>query len=164
MTSPSQTQAETAGADSDSAQARAGLAVQQRRRPAAAWSKTTLNFWLDCFLLVAFLSLVWVTAVLRFLFPAGAAADEWSLWGWKVEQWRDVQFVVLCVLSLAVLLHVMLHWSWVCGVAARHLRSRSAVRNDGSQTLAGVAVLLIVLHVLAFGLLAAWYCLEHRVL
>ncbi len=131
-----------------------------KTRTTSRWSKSIINFWLDCLLLVLFLGLVWASAVLRFLFPVGPRAMEWQLWGADIEGWRDLQFVILCLFSLGVLLHVMLHWSWVCGVVTKHLLGRPPTRDDGSQTLLGVGVLLAILHLLAAGLLLAWYCLR----
>ena len=131
---------------------------QRSRKPKT--SKTIVNFWLDCLLLVLFLMLVWVSAVLRFLFPAGPTEVEWSLWGAGAESWRGVQFGVLVLFSLGIVLHVMLHWSWVCGVVTKHLLGRPPTRDNGSQTLIGVGVLLGILHLLAAGLLVAWYCLQ----
>lgn len=151
-----------ASADPETGEDRSKGAARGPAKKGFAWSKTIVNFWLDCLLLVTFLLLVWVSAVLWFLFPVGAAAEEWSLWGRSVEQWRGFQFVTLCVLSLGIVLHVMLHWSWVCGVVAKHLLKRPPARDDGSQTLIGVGVLLVILHGLAAGLLLAWYCLEHH--
>jgi hypothetical protein len=129
-------------------------------RPSQRLSRTIINFWLDCALLITFLLLAFVSAVLQFLFPAGAAADEWTLWGGNVIAWRNFQFVMLCTLALGVLLHLMLHWSWVCGVISKRLLKRAPIRDDGSQTLFGVGVLLVVLHILGIGLLAAWASIE----
>lgn len=149
--------------DSDSDDSAATAApVRPPKKKAFTWSKTIINFWLDCALLVTFLVLAWVSAVLRFLFPVGPAEQEWSLWGLSVEEWRGFQFGTLCVLSLGIVLHVMLHWSWVCGVVTKHLLKRPPSRDDGSQTLIGVGVLLVILHVLGIGILWAWYSLEHH--
>jgi hypothetical protein len=124
------------------------------------WSKTVVNFWLDCLLLVMFLLLVWVSAVLWFLFPVGPAEQEWLLWGGDVEFWRGFQFGVLCAFAMGVVLHVMLHWSWICGVVARNLLGRPPSRDAGTQTLIGVGVLLGILHLIAAALLAAWFSLQ----
>jgi hypothetical protein len=132
------------------------------RKSSSGWSKTVVNFWVDCLLLVLFLLLVWVSAVLRFLFPAGPAEQEWELWGGDVEFWRGLQFGLLCLLALGIVLHVMLHWSWVCGVVARNLLGRSPSKNDGTQTLVGVGVLLGILHVLAAALIIAWISLRQQ--
>ena len=60
---------------------------------------------------------------------------------------------------LLVLIHVMLHWSWVCGVLSTRILARRTVPggppatkrkiDEGVQTLYGVALLMIVLHLLA---------------
>lgn len=134
-----------------------------KERPQARWSKTIVNFWVDCLLLVVFLTLIWVSAVLRFLFPVGPTERNWQLWGGGVEFWRDVQFTVLCVFALGILLHVMLHWSWICGVVTKHVLRRPPSRDDGSQTLIGVGVLLSLLHLLGGALLLAWLCLRQNV-
>jgi Domain of unknown function (DUF4405) len=130
-------------------------------KPAGSrFSKTIVNFWLDSSLLVAFLLLAFTSAVLRFLFPAGPAAADWVLWGADVTAWRNFQFVILCVLALGVLLHLMLHWSWVCGVITTRLLHRKPTKDDGSQTLYGVGTLLVVLHILGIALLVAWASIE----
>ncbi|MEW4529697.1 DUF4405 domain-containing protein [Maioricimonas sp. JC845] len=123
-------------------------------------SRTLINFWLDALLLVLFLVLVWVSAVLHFLFPVGSSAADWLLWGWNADRWREFQFGTLCVLSAGIILHLMLHWSWICGVVNTRLLGRKASRDDGTQTLVGVGVLLVVLHVLGIGILAAWATIE----
>lgn len=125
------------------------------------FSKTIVNFWLDSSLLVVFLLLAFNSAVLQFLFPAGPAAAEWTLWGGDVTAWRNFQFVILCVLALGVLLHLMLHWSWVCGVITTRLLHRKATKDEGSQTLYGVGTLLVVLHILGIALLVAWASIKH---
>ena len=71
--------------------------------------------------------------------------------------WRNFQFGVLSLLAAGIILHVMLHWSWVCGVLNKQLLKRKAIREDGSDTLVGVGLIAAVLHILAIGvLLASW--------
>jgi hypothetical protein len=120
-------------------------------------SRTIVNFWLDCLLLLLFLLLVWVSVVLRFVFPAATNASGWTLWGWTYLQWSGLQFVVLCLMVLAVLLHVMLHWSWVCGVVLTRLLPRRGKksRDDGSWTLYGVGLLIVILNLMGLAIAAA---------
>ena len=120
-------------------------------------SRTILNFWLDSLLLLMFLLLVWVSVVLRFVFPAATNAAGWMLWGWTYLQWSGFQFIVLCLMVLGVLLHVMLHWSWVCGVMITRLlpRGEKKARDDGSWTLYGVGLLIVILNVMGAAIAAA---------
>lgn len=112
-------------------------------------SRTTINFWLDATLLIVFLALIWVSVVVYFVFPPGAAAEGYTLWGAERQYWLGVQFVLLCSLTLGVLIHVMLHWNWVCGVAAkwRAGTGRKAAWDDGVKTLVGVGLIIVILNV-----------------
>ena len=123
-----------------------------------AWSRTAVNFWLDSALLVVFLLLAWVSVVLRFVFPAGTAAAGWTLWGRGFDDWSAFQFALLSVLAFGILLHVMLHWSWVCGVVANRLsrwKGKSMRLDDGVQTLYGVGLLIVILNVVGLLIAAA---------
>lgn len=119
-------------------------------------SRTVMNFVLDSVLLLIVLALLFTTAVLRFVFPAPTAAAGWTLWNRGYDAWANLQFVLMAIVALAVLLHVMLHWSWVCGVfVTKLLRGRNAKGkvDDGSQTIWGVGMLIVILTIL--GLLVA---------
>jgi hypothetical protein len=125
----------------------------------AQLSKTVINFWLDSLLLVLFLLLIWVALVVRFVFPPGPAAGEWLLWGRDYNQWCDIQFAILSLVAFTVLVHLMLHWSWVCGVIATRFWSHGTgakkMPDDGTRTIWGVGTLIVVLNVIGIGLAAA---------
>ena len=119
-------------------------------------SKTLVNFWVDASLLIVFLVLLWVTVVLYFLFPPGRAYENLTLWGGTAEYWRGFQFWVFCVFAVDILLHVMLHWTWVCSVVSKHILHQKPTRDDGIQTIIGVGVLIAIIHIIAAALFAAW--------
>ncbi len=115
-------------------------------------SRTAINFALDVALLLITLTLVFTTAVLRFVFPVPSASSGWTLWGSSYDSWANFQFALMSLVTGAVLVHIMLHWSWVCGVVITKLLrrpARVAKLDDGSQTLWGVGMLIVVLHLLA---------------
>jgi hypothetical protein len=119
-------------------------------------SRTPLNFLLDSLLLAAFAVLVWSSVVVRFVFPPGTSAAGWLLWGLSYDQWISLQFAMVAILALGVLLHVMMHWNWVCGfVAARLARGKKAKLDDGTQTLYGVGLLIVIFNVLGLAIAAA---------
>jgi hypothetical protein len=122
-----------------------------RRRPSMA----VVNFWLDASLMLALVALGGVSAMLRIVFPCPTRADGWRLWGWDYDQWTDLQFGLLCVLGLGVVVHVMLHWDWVCGVVASHVLKTRRRADESMKTIYGVGLLIALLHVIAGGIILA---------
>ena len=121
--------------------------------------RTIVNFWLDAFMLVVFLLLLWSSTVIRFVFPPATSSSRATLWGGTLDQWIDFQFIILCLLALLILIHVMLHWTWVCGVlATRFLRAhdgRKPTFDDGTRTLYGVGFMIFLLNVMGLATAAA---------
>jgi hypothetical protein len=118
-------------------------------RGTVSW--TIINFWLDAALLVVFLLLVWISFVLRFVFPRGTSAAGWTLWGYGYDDWANLQFGTLSVLMVGILVHVMFHWTWVCGVITSRFLSRKAKPprwDDGTRTLVGVGLIVAIVNVL----------------
>ena len=83
------------------------------------WSRysTLINFWLDVLLLILFMIQAWMFAVLRVVFPRGAGSD-WKVWGATPLDWSEALFTTYCIFAIAVVVHVMFHWTWICGVVA----------------------------------------------
>lgn len=110
-------------------------------------SRTIVNFLLDALLLATFMTLAATAVIVRFVFPPGTQAEGWTLWGSGYDAWVGLWFNVLAALALMVLVHVMLHWSWVCGVVAQRLSKRlgRTVRIDeANQTVYGVGLLVVL--------------------
>ena len=120
------------------------------------WSRnsTIINFWLDVVLLVIFMVQAWIFAVLHVVFPRGAGR-EWTIWGMTPLDWSEALFTTYCVFAVGIVVHVMFHWAWICGVVATRLFGRKPGKDDGSHTLIGVGVLVVLVHLLAVGILAA---------
>ena len=119
-------------------------------------SRPVFNLLLDSILLAAFCLLVAAAVVVRFVFPPGPDARGWLLWGLDYDQWATIQFGLISILSLGILLHVMLHWSWVCGILAAKLsRNKKAKIDDGTQTIYGVGLLIVLVNLLGLAVAAA---------
>ena len=120
------------------------------------WNRhsTIINFWLDVMLLIVFMIQAWIFTVLHLVFPRGAGAD-WKIWGGTPLDWSETLFTTYCVFAVGIVLHVMLHWAWICGVVATRLLGRKAGKDDGSHTLIGVGVIVLLVHLLGIGILAA---------
>ena len=119
-------------------------------------SRTNLNFILDSGLLILFTGLVWSSAVVRFVFPPAYESRGWQLWDLGLNEWMNIQFATLSLLALGVLIHVMLHWSWVCGVITSRLsRGKKGKLDDGVQTIWGVGLLIVILNILGVAIAVA---------
>ncbi len=136
--------------------AEAASEVAQKLKSHRGWTRTGVNFLLDATLLITFVAMLGAAAVVRFCFPPASTAAGWKLWEWSLDQWNDFQFAALALFTLAILLHVMLHWSWVCGVVSNKLskrRGHSVRIDESSKTLWGVGLLILIVNLL--GLLLA---------
>ena len=103
-----------------------------------------------------FSSLITVAVIVRFIFPPAYYAHESRLWGMKYQDWHDLQFGIMAAMALEVLVHVMLHWSWVCGLlAARLKRDKKMKVDEGLQTIYGVAFLIGLLTIMGLVVAAA---------
>ncbi|MBI3864303.1 MAG: hypothetical protein HY290_20660 [Planctomycetia bacterium] len=145
----------SAASDPSTAPNQAVAPAAVSRLPPRKLSMALVNFWLDAVLLVTAAFVGWVTVVMRVVFPAPTFAAGWSLWGLTYNQWHDLQFGSLCFGALVILLHVMLHWNWVCSVIGAqilHLRRRP---DEGLQTIYGVATLIALLMLILAGVIAA---------
>lgn len=122
-------------------------------RRALSWSE--INLLLDALLLVLFVALCAAAVIVRFVFPPGPAAKGWTLWGLDYDAWGGIQFGLLATLTVGILVHVMLHWSWVCNVLACRLGGRKARVDEGMQTIYGVGLLIVLLNLIGITVAAA---------
>jgi len=108
-------------------------------------SRPVVNFWLDALLLQLFVLQALTAVIVQFVFPPASAAQGWTLWGLSLADFCSLQFAFTALLGLGILIHLMLHWSWVCTVAARRLFKAAQVPDTGLQTIYGVGLLIAVL-------------------
>lgn len=111
-------------------------------------SRSAINFLLDCILLGLFVTLVAIAVVIESAFPAASAASGWALWGLTLDEWLAWQFRAVLVFAVAVGLHLILHWTWVCGFVAARLSERAGRRittNESTRTVYGVMMLIVIL-------------------
>jgi hypothetical protein len=122
-------------------------------------TRTDVNFVLDTLLLLLFVALCICSVILEFVFPAGTQADGWLLWNSSFNEWSRFRFFILASMAAAVVLHVMLHWSWVCGVLSSRLRSKlnqkSSAHDEPSRTLWGVGLLIVIVNLIGAIIAAA---------
>lgn len=126
-------------------------------------TRTIINFWLDAGLLLLLAAHGTIAAIVYLIFPVGTAARGWTLWGMNYSQWCSLQFGALTAFAIAVLIHVMLHWTWVCSVISRNVLGRTEIPDNGSRTLYGVGLLIVLLHVIGGIVLLAQFTIQEPV-
>jgi len=104
--------------------------------------RTLVNFVLDLAIMVLFTALSIVAAIVQFVLPPGVSAKGWHLWGLNYGQWCGLQFGLLSTLRFSVVVHVMLHWTWVCSALPRQILGQKGVPDYGLRPVCGVALLI----------------------
>jgi len=121
-------------------------------------SRSTLNFFVDLLLASLFLTVLAVVGVVHLTFPTAAQASGWTVWGWSFDRWSNAEFVAIALFTICVIVHLILHWTWVYGFVATRVARRfhtQASNASSIKTLYGVMTLIIVLTLLGSFLLAA---------
>lgn len=112
-------------------------------------------------MLVAFMVVLTLAAIVQFVFSAGGSAAGWSLWSHDRSDWQTALSVSIAVFGLLVLLHLILHWSWVCTFVTSRLSKatgRRTVLTESARTLWGVTLLIAILTVMGAALATAEFC------
>lgn len=126
-------------------------------------SKAALNFLLDASILVLLVVALAAQFVQQFVFPGPWEANGWRLWGLDYAGWTRLSFWCLASFAVGVLVHVMLHWGWVCGFAATRLsrwRGKPLVIKPAEQTILGVCVLIAILTAVGVLLVGASFSIQ----
>lgn len=139
-------------------------AVAQSEKPPAVVTRTVskaiINFWLDAALLTAVLFVAWVSVMLHIVFPVATSADGWTLWGLSFDQWRNIQSAGLGVGALLALEHLVLHWTWVCGMIATRLFGARKGPDEAVQAMYGIGSFITILVVMAGTMIVAMICVK----
>jgi len=127
-------------------------------RPARRLSNNAINFIVDLFLLIAFMIVLTVTAIVQFILPDSSRATGWTLWSFNRTIWQRILAGSIAVFGLLVLLHLILHWGWVCSFVSSRLSKmlgRPVTVDESAKTIWGVATLIFVLTCIGTVLLVA---------
>jgi hypothetical protein len=103
--------------------------------------RTTVNFLVDAIAFLDLLGLIATGAILRFILPPGSGGghgrgfrggrgldDVKELLGLGRHDWGDVHFVLSLLFLLLMLVHLILHWTWITACV------RSFFSAAGEQT------------------------------
>ncbi len=111
--------------------------------------RSTLNFIVDALALLAIFVMVATGLIIRFILPPGTGGGHGEggllLWGLGRHDWGDVHFWTSVALSVLLIIHVALHWSWVCAMVQRFLGCADTDQHGaGRRNAYGIGFLLVV--------------------
>lgn len=120
--------------------------------------RSTLNLIIDIVTAIAMLGMVWTGLVIRYTLPTGSGGRGGgrglTLWGLSRHDWGDVHFWLAVAVGALLVLHVALHWRWVCATVHRVLRpSEKPERMSPAALNLYGAGFVVVLGILIGGLL-----------
>ena len=87
--------------------------------------RNTWNFVIDVLTLVAFGGLAWIGFLIHYVLPPGHGQGGGGrgllLWGWNRHDFGRLHFYLAMGMLLLVMVHLWLHWAWVCNTIANLL-------------------------------------------
>jgi hypothetical protein len=107
--------------------------------------RNTINFWIDSLTLAVFTGLAWTGCLIHYILPpryGRAKGVEMLLWGWDRHDYGQVHFYLAITLLVLLLVHVWLHWAWVCNTIANLLGRAKA--PYAKRLMYGLIVLLLL--------------------
>jgi len=109
-------------------------------------SKTSLNFWIDALLFAAMIGLVATGALMHFVLPSGTGRFLVVL-GLSRHDYGVIHAWLAVAVVLLTIVHVALHWEWVCCFVGRSCGQEKPCRS--SQIRWGIAFLVVLFVLLA---------------
>jgi len=106
--------------------------------------RTALNFWIDLLTGISFLILLGTSSLMKFVLPPGTCdGDGVKVWlGHSRHWWGDIHFWVAVLMLILMVVHVWLHWGWVCRIWAKVIGSGKAFQTWA--LIAGMVAVLVV--------------------
>jgi hypothetical protein len=95
-------------------------------------SRQLLNYIVDIASAAVMLGLIATGLIVKFVLPAGSGSGS-ALWTLGRHDWGDLHFWIAVSGFVLILLHVALHWAWVCTVTRRLFGFRSGDILDRSN-------------------------------
>ena len=114
--------------------------------------RSTVNFVVDVLTLLVVLMMIYTGLLLKWVLPPGSGHTK-VLWGYARHDWGQVHFWIAVALGGLLLVHLFLHWTWICAMVAkavRHGKADTAKMGAKTQYLYGLGILaaVVVLFVL----------------
>ncbi len=102
-------------------------------------NRNQLNYAIDGLLMLLGLAVLITGLLLGFVIPRGRRWRGIALWGLARHDWADVHLWLALSMTALIVLHLILHWTWVHHTTARTLGLKRIYFPTG-DTITGVWV------------------------
>jgi len=114
--------------------------------------RNTLNFWLEIVSALVIAGLAATGGIMHFVLPPGTGRTS-LLFGLGRHDYGEIHFWLASAALLLVIVHVWLHWNWVCCIVGRSAGNPQPGKTG--RTFAGILFLAVLILGLAGFLLWA---------
>lgn len=119
-------------------------------------NRNWLNLLVDVVTALAALGLVFTGLLIYFVMPPGSGRGRLTLLGADRHVWGDVHFWIAIAVLALVIVHVTLHWQWLCTMVCRMSVTKSkGAPAKARRNLAGLAAATAVVGLMGGALLLA---------
>lgn len=115
--------------------------------------RNVLHLTIDIVLFLTVLGLMTTGLHIAFVLPPGSRGD--TVWSMTRHDWGDVHFWMALAMFAAVVVHLILNWSWVCIVSVKLFDRRATAPSHAKRHLAGAVVVGALVLLVGGFLLAA---------
>lgn len=115
------------------------------------WMKrNTLNYLVDAATALAVIGLVATGLIIRLVLPPGSG-ERRTLWGLGRHDWGDVHYWIVIAGGVLLMVHLALHWQWICTVTLGLLGRRAGGAGErpprALRNLTGVLMVVLTVGV-----------------
>ena len=119
--------------------------------------RNTVNFLIDVISFLPMLGLIWTGLLIHYVLPPGTGGrhsdQALTVWGFGRHDYGTVHFYLALTLVGLMVVHLWLHWSWVCATVRRLAGKGSS--PSSREGVYGIAALVVVSALIFGGLLLA---------
>lgn len=113
-----------------------------------AMSRNILNLIVDVLTFVGLMVVALSGLLMKFVLPSGSPRMGLTLFGWDRHVWGEFHFWATAGLGAVLVVHLALHWRWVCMIVGRCVTGkRNGAMPAWQRNIVGVAWLVIVVGV-----------------
>lgn len=114
--------------------------------------RSALNFLIDVLTFLVFFAKVWTGFLIHYILPPGGGRGHaLTLWGMNRHDYGNVHFYLALAMVALIIVHLWLHWPWVCSIMSNLLGAPQPKRIR--RVLYGTILLLVMGIVIAGSLL-----------